>query len=884
MIVGGTMLLVLLLLVLLLFRPFSKAGTHESFEAIPDNACAVFKMNNPGNLLQQNSGVPEQLNLLTPVVVFFNGLGTADSILRTTTTFANLLSSGNLLVSIHPSGIDKMECLFVFEPTSETEVDAISDELELTETDIDGQSCFVFGQKKFYVTLFGNLIVASFSENLLKQSISTIENKSGLRNNEAFTKSYHSLSPNSQVGVLLNLPLLYRSLGLLFSEQTYPNLGFIQNFSTWGNLEISFKENALSFSGLFPLGTDGTSFMNLFDQPRNEISAQVFGILPVNTSTAFAYGFSDFVPFFDAYMQRLSEAKNNAFNHESETRHLNDELETTNFQECLYSGIDGALIVFSSSNNVAQEPDVFGAFPISDAKMINECLRSEAKKHDWDTLSFRDIPIYILPLEYGAYSLFGPLFESIEGTCIAVCENTVYIGASAGSLKSMLNHILSGRTLATSRFQSKLKDFVSSSWNTMAYLNLSGAMYYLQNRWLSDTSLIKTSADMYRSNNSGVISLACSRQSDGIVLSGTWIFDKSDSTDKYTWFSGLDAKVASDPVVLVDSKTNEYWIAVSDVYENLYLLNSDGQILWKKNLGDVVHSDYQLLFQGKGNERCIAFTTRKALYLIGLDGKIHNGFPVTFSEGIGSNLLAADYDNNNNYRLLFCDKQGKLLNFNTSGKPTEGWLKPSTGLNGEFRVFYRPLEKKDFLLVCSSEQEVAIIDRKGNRMKTVTNISFNRGLPNLFAWFTGKRWIALSSDGTLVFVSPEGETETFVQQPFGENIIFTQFPKKAVVVGDGSLFIVGEEGHTTEAGKIADSGIDKMEAISTKQGNYIVFQSSSGAIGMVGIGTDYSETALKADIDYFDCFVHKDNIVFISTSDKTISSEKVETTIANIRN
>ncbi len=880
------MFVVLLVVVLVIFQPFSKAKLHEAFEAIPDNACAVIKIDNPGKLLQQNPEfrIIEQLKALKPVAELMQGLATTDSVLRTTASFGNLLSAGSLLISVHPAGIDKMECLFVFEPAEGTDVGAFADELEQagnkpTETEIDGNSCYTFGAKKLKVFLYDNLVVASLSESLLKQSISSIENESGVRNNEAFVKSYRSLSPNSDAGVLVNLPLLYRSLGLLFSEQTYPNLAFIQSFSTWGNIDISFKQNALNISGLFPLSADGKSFMTIFDQPRNEASAQVFGMLPVNTSAAFAFGFSDFASFFEAYNLRLAEAGSNSFSHESEIEHFNESLETSNLETCFYSNIDGSLIVFSASNNVVQQPDVFCAFPVADANNIVECLNQHAEKHEWDTISFRGAHIFVLPTEYGAYSLFGPLFEPIDGTCIAVCENSVYFGRSTESLKSMLNNVLSGRTLATSHFQASLTDNVSSSWNTMGYVNLSSALYFLQNRWLSDTALIRTSADMYRSNNSGIISLACSRQQDGIVISGAWIFDKTDSTDKYTWFTSLDADVACEPVVLYDFKANEYWIAVPDAFENLYLLNSDGQILWKKNLGDVINSDFQLLYQGKPSERCIAFTTRKALYLIGIDGKIRNGFPVTITEGIGSNLMAADYEKNNNYRLLLCDKQGKMLNFNTSGKPTEGWLKPNTELSGEYRIFYRPLEKKDFLLVCSSDQKAAIIDRKGNLIKTVENISFNKGQPNLFAWHTGKSWLALSTDGALVFIAPDGEIESFVQQPFGENMIIAHFPEKVLVVGDGNLYVVANDGQTTDLGKIAESSIDKLKTISTQQGNYLVFQTSDGTVGVVEIGNGKSKTDLKQNIAFFDCFVHDNNIVLITADGKTISSEKHETVV-----
>ena len=98
------------------------------------------------------------------------------------------------------------------------------------------------------------------------------------------------------------------------------------------------------------------------------------------------------------------------------------------------------------------------------------------------------------------------------------------------------------------------------------------AAYYLENRWLSDTTMISSVCGAHK-KQSGILSFTAARQSDGIVVSGTWFFGQADSTSAESWATSLDADVSGRPVILRDFKTGEYWIAAADVYDNVYLLN-----------------------------------------------------------------------------------------------------------------------------------------------------------------------------------------------------------------------------------------------------------------------------------------------------------------------
>lgn len=884
MIAGGSMLLVLLLVLLFVLKPFSSGKSHSPWSAIPENACAVFRINKPGELMNnpKYKVINENLIQLPAVSILLNGLQKADSLFSATENHKDILKNGHLYISLHPQGQNRMECLYILEPSADFDASALRSEMEstgkcnLSEKDIDGHTCYSTGKKPFFVSSAGNLLIASSSESLLGLALNTTDNESGVSRNEDFNKAASSASIECELNVLVNVPLAYRSLGLLVSGETYSNIAFLQTFSSWGNIDISYRDNAIALSGLFPLKADGKSIMSLFDAPGNNATPQLLNILPANTSAAFSFGFNDFGKFFPAYTKRLAQDQQASFDSESELMALNEAAQTENLESCFYEHITGVLTVFAVGGSPTQEPEVFCAFPIDDADAINKSLRNAAKgNEDWDTLMFRKTPIYVIPVEYGAYSLFGPLFQSMSSTCVAVTDSCVYIGSSAGSLKTLLNNTLSGRTLATSRFGNPLKNNSSTSWNTFSYVNLSNAIFYLQNRWLGDTATLSACEDMYRSQKSGIISLSASRQNDGIVLSGTWIFGKPDSTDALSWFTSLDADVSGNPVVLNDVKTGDYWVAVADVYENLYLLNSEGQLLWKKNLGDPIHSDFQLLFAGKPDQRCFAFTTAKAIYIIDMEGNIRKGFPVTVQEGIASNLLVADYDKNQSYRLLFCDKSGVFNNYSVNSNTTQGWTKPETGLTGECRIVYRPLQGKDYLVVTYSGGDAVVFDRKGKKTLDLKDVHYNKGLPGFQSNFDGKAWVTLSTEGTVIFITPDGEKQTFAQQAFGESLLYTTNNKTVVVIGDGTLFLIDSEGKTSERSQLSESAIEYLKSANSKEGTSLVYLSNDGILGLEGLDFEFSAKNFKDNIQSFDCFTQKDNLILITASGKTLTSEKI---------
>jgi len=879
---GGGALVVILVVLLIVLKPFSSGRSYDAPDVIPDNAFAVFRINNPGEIIHNSSykNTLGHISFMPAAEDFIFGLMQADTVFSVSENTRDLLSSSKLFVSLHPTGKDKTETLFVLELPGNTDAAQIYEDLSsggkiaLSEKNIDGNTCYAIGKKSFTIYPCNNLLVASVSERLLGLSIAAADKKSGLSRNEEFVNAYKKASADCAMNVFVNTPLLYRSLGQLVSGDTYVNLAFLQTVSSWGNLDVKVQNDAMVFSGLFPLKNDATSFMSLFDEPLSDATENILSMLPANTSAAFSFGFGNFEKFFSAYAKRLSDEKQNVYNNEEELANLNEEAETESLESCLYEHVSGTLCVFSTAAAVGREPEVYCAFPVNDADEVKECLLDYAESNEWDTVRFRDATMIEIPVDYVAYSLFGPLFEPVSETCIAVTEEFVFIGKSPEQLKPVLNDVLSGRTLGASAYKGNLTNQIASSWNIFTFLNTSAAAYYLENRWLSDTTMISSVCGAHK-KQSGILSFTAARQSDGIVVSGTWFFGQADSTSAESWATSLDADVSGRPVILRDFKTGEYWIAAADVYDNVYLLNSEGVIVWKKEVGDAVNGDFQLLWSGNKEKRSMAFSTSDGIYIIGLDGKMRASFPISVRAGVASNLLVADYDNNQKYRLIFCDSKGILNNYSTEGKQTEGWLKPELRDKDQSGVFFSPLGGNDYLVVSTPGGTVQVFDRKGKPVVNIDEIQSNKEFNPLQGGREAKFWTAFSSDGGLISVNSNGDVNPLSEKSYGEKVLFDVHDNRIFVVSEGKLIVFDEAGKELSSDKISESSVDYFQLITVGGSTYLMFHNSDNMIGIVAEESGYKDLLHKTEASSFAGVADKNNILLITSDGKAIVSETI---------
>ena len=867
----GGLITLLLITFLFVFNPF-KQKTFKAIDAISNNSFAVFILNDPTFIFkEENKSISEKTLSFPTIEQFFHGLKLCDSLFSLNEKTKNILPESRLFASIHGSKKSKVEALFVLELAEKNNSEKILETIQketnniFLEEKINKNTFYKFKENPFYIALKSNLIIGSKSLELIESSISALTSKTSISQDKKFLETLSKSSKESPLNILISSKLLFENSQHLFSQKTLPNLSFLNDFFSWGNIDTRFSEQTISFSGLLSIKDRAMSFMNIFDNPDTNSTKKILSVLPDNTAFALAFSFDNFKNFFSNYTEKIKDR----YNQENELKALNEKAKTQSLENSFYENIGGILSVFSVKN------DFYTCFTTANSEEIKNSIQLFAKENKWDSLTFRNAKIYEIPVENLSQSLFGPLFSESGKTFLAICEDFAIIGSSIEKLKNLLNDIFSGRTLATTSQQEVLFNNISSTWNIFTFINTSLSAQILKNEWLSNLEVINKISALEDEKLSYIIATNYSRLNDGIVMNGTLFIDKNVPKDNNSWITNIDADFQGEPKILFDKKDNLFWIAVSDVFNNVYLLNSEGKIQWKKKLDTRLNSDFKLLFEGNPKKRSIAFSTQNSSNILNFNGEDYKNFPVLIKGELLSKQLVTNYDNSNNYRFIFFSNNGILENYSIDGKKTTGWQNPKIENLQNCEVFFCPIGKKDYIILSCNDNSIYVFNRKGNKISHIKDVFYNKNLPPVYENKQKNSWFGFSKDGFLVNISPEGSKKNISKKAYSEINSFIKCGDDFVLISDGSMLLINNLGEELFSIKISDAKIDSYMLIKHNQKSYLIYLVKNN-VNIIKIEENQEFQTIKQNVSAFDCVLHNEKLIFISVSGKTIFSEAIE--------
>ena len=138
------------------------------------------------------------------------------------------------------------------------------------------------------------------------------------------------------------------------------------------------------------------------------------------------------------------------------------------------------------------------------------------------------------------------------------------------------------------------------------------------------------------------------------------------------WTTQLEAPILSE-ISLVKNHYNQQWeIAVQDQDYNLYLISTEGEILWKRKLEDAIIGTIKQIDVFKNKKLQLLFNTSNKLFLIDRKGRDVRSFPISLKHKTELALALFDYQKQRNYRILLsCGKHQYM--FDQNGKRINGW-------------------------------------------------------------------------------------------------------------------------------------------------------------------------------------------------------------------
>ena len=187
----------------------------------------------------------------------------------------------------------------------------------------------------------------------------------------------------------------------------------------------------------------------------------------------------------------------------------------------------------------------------------------------------------------------------------------------------------------------------------------------------------------------------------------------------------LDTDLAIDPQFVKNHRTNKQEIVVQDQNNVLYLISTEGKVLWTKQLDGRIQPPIQQVDIYKNGRLQLAFTTNDQFMIIDRNGDDVPPFKIDFEGGNLNPLAVFDYDGSKDYRFLVTQGR-KIYMYNNKGKIVSGFKYTDAasnilGIPKHFRVGNR-----DYLVFKLEDNTIKIMHRVGtDRIKVPEKIDFS---------------------------------------------------------------------------------------------------------------------------------------------------------------
>ncbi len=249
------------------------------------------------------------------------------------------------------------------------------------------------------------------------------------------------------------------------------------------------------------------------------------------------------------------------------------------------------------------------------------------------------------------------------------------------------------------------------------------------------------------------------------------------------WQVRLDTTLAGRPHAVDNHYTHSSECLVQDIENRLYLIGTDGMILWKRPIdGRIVGDVRQVDFYGNKKLQYL-FSTESHLYIVDRLGNDVASFPVRLPSSATTGASVARYSDGSPLRFFVGCESGVVL-YGPDGLRVDGWRpsSPEGTLRGTTEHFL--CGGKDFI-VSHDQYAYYFNDRQGRRRLSTEPLA-----PPLHSQMTlggdGSYFLTASADGNVVSIdASSGRITRLVLDSIGSTAIGVPLPeKKAYLMAD----------------------------------------------------------------------------------------------------
>ncbi|NJB72854.1 hypothetical protein GGR42_003352 [Saonia flava] len=460
----------------------------------------------------------------------------------------------------------------------------------------------------------------------------------------------------------------------------------ISNFFDWISLDLNTGQNHMGFNGISIANDSLNQFINLFKN-TNPLTPTTPQLAPLNSTAILSYTFDDYNEFAknqQKYLDRSSPV-DTIFNTVEEVGHI------------FLNSKKGVVLKTFGSENLYQFLDTY---------------KKESKDYQGNQINGLSSSEFL-------NEFFNPLIQGFSANYFSIIDNTFLFSEDRETMQTIISNYKNGATFEKSPTYLAAKTELAEE-STIQFISSSkGIEYFLEEDFSKEFVL-----DIKESNLSKYV-FAGQLVTDNSFYHTSLMAERvekevASNTTSPLFTVQLDADLANTPQFVTNHRTNKKEIVVQDVDNNLYLISTEGKVLWKKQLGSKIVGSIKQIDIYKNGRLQLAFTTNNQFLVLDRNGKEVEPFNKTYEGGNLNSLAVFDYEDKKNYRFVVT-QGSKVFMYNGKGDIVDGFTYKNSGSQITNSPKHFRIGKKDYLAFMLENNSLKILSRVGKDRVTVTD-------------------------------------------------------------------------------------------------------------------------------------------------------------------
>ncbi|WP_335964631.1 ribonuclease HII [Galbibacter sp. PAP.153] len=561
------------------------------------------------------------------------------------------------------------------------------------------------GEKQIFSTSVNNYFIGSSSRLLIEN---LIRNTGNLKADKNLEKLYQVAQNNIAANIFIN----HKESANLFQNVLSKNLSNnMVEFNDWTSVDASIAQDYIKLNGIATSSDSIPNTLNLFKH-KSPASSHAAEIVPLNASFFIAY------PAVNPYNLRTVQPKDSLFK---------------NIEEFVEIGLNQVKVAAVKNNDNIDFED-----------KLQQFVKQKS--------TYRDQTVWELNTDDLLVTHLTKIAKHIKAAHVAKVGDYYVFAQNSALLEGIISNFQNNATLAQVSTYTNLRSELADESSVLAIANLekikdSGSI--LNPDFI--TGIAKTSFKDYKYAAFQYISEGNFAHFHVLLKkANTSTVNSNLVTQLYS--TTLDADIVSKPQFVLNHYTKKMEIVVQDNENNLYLIATNGKVLWKKKLDSKIRGNISQVDLYRNGRLQLAFTTATKFMVVDRNGEDVSPFPLSFNSTITQPLAVFDYSNNRDYRfLIVMGKQIKM--YDRNAETVNGFTLKETNNTLINSPKHIRIGNKDYIVLQENDGKLDILHRTGDvRVRVKGNIDFSG---NEIYLYNGK-FTTTNTNGDLIQVDQQG--------------------------------------------------------------------------------------------------------------------------------